>query len=47
MGAELIQTPLRENGFDLAAIAHAVTQRTKVIYIANPKQPHRPHSHRR
>jgi histidinol-phosphate aminotransferase len=39
MGAELIQTSLRENAFDLAAIAHAVTQRTKVIYIANPNNP--------
>jgi len=38
-GAELIQTPLRENAFDLAALAHAVTQRTKVIYIANPNNP--------
>jgi histidinol-phosphate aminotransferase len=39
MGAELLQTPLRENAFDLAAIAHAVTHRTKVIYIANPNNP--------
>jgi histidinol-phosphate aminotransferase len=39
MGAELVQTPLRDNAFDLAAIAHAVTQRTKVIYIANPNNP--------
>ena len=39
MGAELIQTPLRENAYDLAAIAHAVTQRTKIIYIANPNNP--------
>ncbi len=39
MGAELIQTPLHENAFDLAAILHAVTQRTKVIYIANPNNP--------
>jgi histidinol-phosphate aminotransferase len=39
MGAELIQTPLRENAFDLAAIGRAVTQRTKVIYIANPNNP--------
>jgi histidinol-phosphate aminotransferase len=39
MGAELVQTPLRENAFDLAAIANAVTQRTKVIYIANPNNP--------
>lgn len=39
MGAELIQTPLRENAFYLAAIVRAVTQRTKVIYIANPNNP--------
>lgn len=39
MGAELVQAPLRENAFDLAAIAHAVTQRTKLIYIANPNNP--------
>jgi histidinol-phosphate aminotransferase len=39
MGAELIQTPLRDNAFDLAAIARAVTQRTKVVYIANPNNP--------
>jgi len=39
MGAELVQTPLRENAFDLAAIARAVTPRTKVIYIANPNNP--------
>ena len=39
MGAELIQTPLRENAFDLASISRAVTQRTKVIYIANPNNP--------
>jgi len=39
MGAELVQTPLRDSAFDLAAIAHAVTQRTKIIYIANPNNP--------
>jgi histidinol-phosphate aminotransferase len=39
MGAELIQTPLRENAFDLSAIARAVAQRTKVVYIANPNNP--------
>ncbi len=39
MGAELVQTPLRNSAFDLAAIAHAVTQRTKVVYIANPNNP--------
>jgi histidinol-phosphate aminotransferase len=39
MGAELVQTALRDNAFDLAAIAHSVTQRTKIIYIANPNNP--------
>jgi histidinol-phosphate aminotransferase len=39
MGAELVQTPLRDNAFDLGAIAHSVTQRTKIIYIANPNNP--------
>jgi len=39
MGAELVQTPLRDNAFDLAAIARAVIRRTKIIYIANPNNP--------
>ncbi len=39
MGAGLIETPLREAGFDLVAIARAVSPRTKVIYIANPNNP--------
>lgn len=39
MGAGLVQTPLRNMGFDLAAIARAVARRTKVIYIGNPNNP--------
>jgi histidinol-phosphate aminotransferase len=39
MGAGLVQTPLRNMGYDLAAVARAVTQRTKVIYIGNPNNP--------
>jgi histidinol-phosphate aminotransferase len=39
MGAGLVQTPLRNMGYDLAAVSRAVTQRTKVIYIANPNNP--------
>ena len=39
MGAGLVQTPLRNMAFDLVAIARAVTQRTKVIYIGNPNNP--------
>jgi histidinol-phosphate aminotransferase len=39
MGAGLVLTPMREMTFDLAAIAHAVTHRTKVIYLGNPNNP--------
>ena len=39
MGAGLVQTPMRDLTFDLAAIAHAVTPRTKLIYLANPNNP--------
>jgi histidinol-phosphate aminotransferase len=39
MGAALVQTPMREMAFDLAAIVHAVTARTKVVYLANPNNP--------
>jgi histidinol-phosphate aminotransferase len=39
MGAGLVQVPMRNLTFDLPAIAHAVTQRTKVIYLGNPNNP--------
>src|SRR6266700_2855225 len=39
MGAGLVLTPLRDMTFDLGAIALAVTQRTKVIYLGNPNNP--------
>jgi histidinol-phosphate aminotransferase len=39
MGAGLVTTPMRDKTFDLAAMAHAVTQRTKVIYLGNPNNP--------
>jgi len=39
MGAGLVLTPMRDKTFDLAAIAHAVTHRTKLIYLANPNNP--------
>ena len=39
MGAGLVLTPLRDMTFDLGAIARAVTQRTKVIYLGNPNNP--------
>ncbi len=39
MGAGLVQTPMRDLTFDLAAIAQAVTACAKVIYLANPNNP--------
>ena len=39
VAAELVQTPMREDGFDLDAIAAAVDRRTKVIFLANPNNP--------
>lgn len=38
-GANLVQTRLKNYGFDLDAIAAAVNPRTRVIYIANPNNP--------
>jgi histidinol-phosphate aminotransferase len=38
-GGRLIQVPMRSDGFDLAAIAAAVDQHTRIIYISNPNNP--------
>ena len=38
-GGQLIQVPMRRDGFDLAAISAAVNQRTRIIYISNPNNP--------
>lgn len=39
MGANLIAVPQKNYGFDLDAIARAVQDDTKIIYIANPNNP--------
>jgi histidinol-phosphate aminotransferase len=38
-GATTVAVPDRDYRFDLEAIAHAITPRTKVIFIANPNNP--------
>lgn len=38
-GGELVEVPMREDRFDLNAIAAAVDSETRVIYIANPNNP--------
>lgn len=39
MGAGLVLVPMRDMTFDLAGIARAITQRTKLIYLGNPNNP--------
>jgi histidinol-phosphate aminotransferase len=38
-GGQLIQVPMRNDGFDLDAIATALDQHTRILYIANPNNP--------
>jgi histidinol-phosphate aminotransferase len=38
-GAVLIETPLRNGGYDLDAILGAVNENTRIIFIANPNNP--------
>ena len=38
-GGRLLQTPLRNDGFDLDAIAAVIDQNTRLIYLANPNNP--------
>jgi len=38
-GGRLIQIPMRDDTFDLNAIAAAVDQHTRIIYVSNPNNP--------
>src|SRR4051812_7565641 len=38
-GAQLIEVPTRENGFDLDGIASAVNENTRIVFLANPNNP--------
>jgi histidinol-phosphate aminotransferase len=38
-GAELIETPARNDGFDLAAILGAINGNTRLVFLANPNNP--------
>lgn len=37
--AEQVRVPLRDEAFDLVALADAVTDRTKVVFVTNPNNP--------
>ncbi len=38
-GAPLIETPMRDHGFDLRAIAAAINENTRLVLLANPNNP--------
>jgi histidinol-phosphate aminotransferase len=38
-GAQLIEAPMREDGFDLEAILHAINEQTRIVFLANPNNP--------
>jgi histidinol-phosphate aminotransferase len=38
-GAELVLVPQKDFAFDLPGILHAITPKTRVIYVANPNNP--------
>src|SRR5919201_3039521 len=38
-GGNYIQVPMRNDGFDLDAIAAAITADTRVVYLSNPNNP--------
>jgi histidinol-phosphate aminotransferase len=39
MGAQLIETPMRDNVFDLDAIQEAINEETRIVFLANPNNP--------
>jgi histidinol-phosphate aminotransferase len=38
-GGELVQVPMRNDGFNLDAVAAAINPETRIIYISNPNNP--------
>jgi histidinol-phosphate aminotransferase len=38
-GGQLIQVPMRRDGFDLEAVAAAIDGNTRIIYLSNPNNP--------
>ena len=41
VGATSVQVPLRDEALDLAALADAITDRTRLIFVCSPEQPDR------
>jgi len=38
-GAQLIETPMREDRFDLDAVLNAINEDTRIVFLANPNNP--------
>jgi histidinol-phosphate aminotransferase len=38
-GAQLIETPMKDDAFDLDAILHAINEHTRLVFLANPNNP--------
>ena len=38
-GAKLIETPMREDRFDLSAMLEAIDENTRIVFLANPNNP--------
>ena len=38
-GAAVVETPLRDGGFDLEALAKAINADTRIVFLANPNNP--------
>ena len=38
-GASLVETPLRDGGYDLQAILAAINDQTRIVFLANPNNP--------
>ena len=39
VGAQLIEAPMRDDGFDLDAILEAINEDTRIVFLANPNNP--------
>jgi len=39
VGAQLIEAPMRDDGFDLGAIQEAINEDTRIVFLANPNNP--------
>jgi histidinol-phosphate aminotransferase len=38
-GAQFLETPMRDDGFDLPAILGAINEHTRIVFLANPNNP--------